>query len=372
MAWQCIGPLEGLPRVAQWGILLAASAVLGLLLIWARLPAALMLGPMVAAILIETGGGSVRVPDICYSFAQAVIGCMIARAVTAQIVSTFQGHWPLFLGIALTIVAVSCIVGWLISRLGILPDTTAVWGLLPGAAPVMMLMADAFGADGRLVACMQYLRVVLVAIAASIIARFWVHPSSDPAPVPWFAAVDGLGVLGSLLLVLLGMLVGKRIRIPAGTLLVPMAIGGALHGTGMMAIELPRWFLAASFALLGWNTGLRFNRDILRHAWRVLPQIIVTIVLMMAICGALALLLVRLADVDLLTAYLATSPGGVDSAAIIAASSTVDLPFVMTMQMARFLMVLLVGPAVASWVATSLLRGLRSRAGTPGDDTQGP
>ena len=37
--------------------------------------------------------------------------------------------------------------------------------------------------------------------------------------------------------------------------------------------------------------------------------------------------------------------------AIIAASSHVDLPFVMAMQMARFILVLLVGPTLAKTVA---------------------
>jgi uncharacterized membrane protein AbrB (regulator of aidB expression) len=43
--------------------------------------------------------------------------------------------------------------------------------------------------------------------------------------------------------------------------------------------------------------------------------------------------------------------GGADSVAIIAASSHVDMPFVMAMQMARFILVLLVGPALARAVA---------------------
>ena len=36
-------------------------------------------------------------------------------------------------------------VGWAMSRFGIILGTTAVWGMLPGAATVMMLMAEAFG-----------------------------------------------------------------------------------------------------------------------------------------------------------------------------------------------------------------------------------
>jgi uncharacterized membrane protein AbrB (regulator of aidB expression) len=42
--------------------------------------------------------------------------------------------------------------------------------MLPGAATVMMVMVEAYGADFRLVAFMQYLRVVLVAAVASVVA----------------------------------------------------------------------------------------------------------------------------------------------------------------------------------------------------------
>lgn len=54
--------------------------------------------------------------------------------------------------------------------------------------------------------------------------------------------------------------------------------------------------------------------------------------------------------------YLATSPGGVDAATIIAASTEVDMPFVMAMQTVRMIMLLVVGPPVARWVAGTLDR----------------
>ncbi len=59
----------------------------------------------------------------------------------------------------------------------------------------------------------------------------------------------------------------------------------------------------------------------------------------------------KLAGIDPLTAYLATSPGGADSVAIIAASSgQVDLSFVMAMQTARLVVVLALGPFIARWL----------------------
>ena len=94
-----------------------------------------------------------------------------------------------------------------------------------------------------------------------------------------------------------------------------------------------------------------FTRSVLLHAARALLQILLSIVALIAFCGGLAFVLVRTLGVDPLTAYLATSPGGADSVAIIAASSDVDVPFVMAMQTGRFLIILLIGPALARFIA---------------------
>ena len=65
----------------------------------------------------------------------------------------------------------------------------------------------------------------------------------------------------------------------------------------------------------------------------------------------LAFALHEAAGTDALTAYLATSPGGADAVAIIAASSKVDMPFVMAMQIGRLLVVILIGPSLARLIA---------------------
>ena len=87
----------------------------------------------------------------------------MARSITSDIVLMFVKSWPLFLGVVAAIIATSAALGWMMARLKVLPGTTAVWGVAPGGASVMMLMSGEFGADPRLVAFMQYLRVVVVA-----------------------------------------------------------------------------------------------------------------------------------------------------------------------------------------------------------------
>jgi hypothetical protein len=215
----------------------------------------------------------------------------------------------------------------------------------------MVLMSDAFGGDMRLVAVMQYLRVACVGLVASLVARAWLPAAAAPASIVWFPPVAPGPLLATLALGVGGAIVGVKCRIPAGALLVPMFVGAPLSASHLLTITLPPWLLAISYALVGWSIGLRFTRETILYAGKRLPVILMSIFTLIALCGGLAFALHEAAGTDALTAYLATSPGGADAVAIIAASSRVDLPIVMAMQVGRLLMVLLVGPILARTIA---------------------
>ncbi len=64
----------------QWTLLIFLSVLLIMPLELLHLPAALLLGPMMAAIVIAAlGEASIRVPPVLFILAQGVIGVMIAR-----------------------------------------------------------------------------------------------------------------------------------------------------------------------------------------------------------------------------------------------------------------------------------------------------
>jgi membrane AbrB-like protein len=330
-------------------MLLGMSIAFAALFEWVRLPGALLLGPMIAAIIMHTCGGRVVLPKVPVLCAQATIGLLLARAITSNVVVEFGRQWLLFGGIVIATICLSVGLGWAATRLKLLRGTTAIWGLMPGAANLMMLMADAFGADARLVAFMQYLRVVVVATTASLVARLFVHAGGAPVPaIVWFPAFNA-AVIGTIGLIGAGAFIGVRSRIAGGVIIVPLVLGGLLHATGLVPIELPPWLLAISYAFVGWNVGLRFTREVLGYAVRTLPQVLACIIILVVCCGGLGLVLVKTLGIDVLTAYLATSPGGADSVAIIAASAStkVDVPFVMALQTVRFLSLVLIGPLIS-------------------------
>ncbi len=346
--------LARLPRIVQWIILLAGSGILATGVEWCGLPAALLLGPMLAAILLGVNGAAIRPKRPFFWAAQAVVGVLIAGAIERRIVTLLLADWPLIAGAVLATVAASSLLGLAISRWRVLPGTTGVWGSAPGASTAMVLMAEAFGADARLVAFMQYLRVIIVSATAALVAGLWVD-TSTVAPLssaPWFPTIEPSAFAATIGTAVAGGLLGRLLRLPSPFFLGSIIAGTVAHLGLELPFPLPEWLLALSYAVIGWTIGLNFTRPVLLHAVRALPQVVGSILLLILFCGGIAFVLTEVLGVDPLTAYLATSPGGMDSVAIIAAASnSVDLSFVMALQLARFLFVILVGPPLARLVS---------------------
>ena len=318
-----------------------------------RFPAAVLLGCMAAAMLLSANEVRVRVPHALFVAAQGIIGCLVARSLEPSILVEIAADWPVFVVSTIAVIAASGLLGLILMKRQVLPGTTAVWGLAPGASTAMILMSGSFGADMRLVAFMQYLRLIVVTVVASGISRLWPNSTvaAHTAAIQWFPPV-AWGALGATLAVaLLGAALAYRLRLAAGSFLLPFAVSVALQSAGMLVIELPPVLLVAAYATIGWAIGSRFTRPILAHAAKALPRILLSIIVLIGACGALAMLVAAVSDVDPLTAFLATSPGGADSIAIIAASSAVDVPFVMAMQIARLIMVLIIGPRMSRMIA---------------------
>jgi uncharacterized protein len=341
-------------NIGPWILLLCISTVLVFCLELLGLPASLLIGPMVAAIFIALGNSRSRlnVPRWPLLFGQSLVGFLMAKAITPDIVGRMASDGILFFSVIFAVIAIAALLGWLLTRWQVLPGTTAVWGSSPGAASAMVIMSEAYGADARLVAFMQYLRVVFVAMAASIISRLWVSAEGrEPPPLIFFPDTNWHALGLTIFLTCLCAYCATRLRIQGGTIILPLVIGVPLQASGLLTIELPLWLLTISFALIGWSIGLRFTPAIISHAARALPRVACSILLLMGLCGLMAFALHRFAGIDPLTAYLATSPGGADSVAIIAASSNVDVSFVMAMQVGRFLVILFTGPMLARFIA---------------------
>lgn len=259
------------------------------------------------------------IPRPCYLAAQAIVGCMIARAINPSVFGVLFNNWALVLAILLTTLAISGLTGWLLVRYSALPGATGAWGSSPGGASAMVVMAQEYGADVRLVALMQYLRVLFVVGAAALVVRYALGNEAQEMTqdIVWFPSLTQ-NFPFTLLLTAVACWLGMRLRIPSGAMLLPMLLGALAQGGGWLMLELPEWLLAMAYAVLGWTVGLQFNKAIFLLALKTLPQIIASIIGLILMCALMALALTHILQMDFMTAYLATSPGGLDTVAIIA------------------------------------------------------
>jgi membrane AbrB-like protein len=305
---------------------------------------------MGAAIAVALSGGKVEIPGTVFFLAQGLVGCLVARSITPDTFSSLARHWVFFAAMVPSASAFGLALGWHLARKRIVPGVTALWGTSPGAALLMTVMSENFGADSRLVAFMQYLRVLTVTLFAASLPLIWgvgqVLPLSSGDPEEF----DAGSIVLALTLSAAGMVIGKRFNFTSGSMLFPILVLPILSFAGLPAIGLPWQLYAASYCVVGWSVGMRFTRSIVVYALRSLPRVFAAIVVMIAACGLLAWLFVASTDIDPLTAFLASCPGGMDSVAIISASMGGDVPLVMAVQTGRFIFVLLTGPALAAYL----------------------
>ncbi|HMA49124.1 MAG TPA: AbrB family transcriptional regulator, partial [Magnetospirillaceae bacterium] len=71
----------------RWAALLLLSLLLAGLLNSLRLPAALLLGPMIAGIAISALDGAVDIPEWTFGLAQGLLGCLIG-GILAKLLGT--------------------------------------------------------------------------------------------------------------------------------------------------------------------------------------------------------------------------------------------------------------------------------------------
>ena len=343
-----------------WMVLGVGSLLAGLFAQSAGLPAGWLVGPMLVALALAlVWKEHPTVPRWGRIASLAVVGGMLAATFRPSVIPLVAGHWlPVTLVVGGTLL-LSLGAGLLLSGLVRIDRKTAALGALPGAASGMLAMSDPLGADARLVALMQYTRVVVVVVTATLVGRLVAGAAPQPISSQGLkAAPGGMDLLvqgtvptyaATVLVAVLGAWAGTRLRLPAGALLGPLILGVALAELGMVHPAWPPGVPQAAYLVLGLWVGLLFDGASVKRAGRLFPFVLASAVGLVLACAALGWALAALTGIDGMTAYLATTPGGIDSVAIVALGTGADAPLVLAVQMLRLLAVVFAGSLLGRW-----------------------
>jgi uncharacterized protein len=334
-------------RLLPWAALGAATAALSWTLSQLGLPsstlfAALLIGLAVALVRPERIG----MPEPAFAAAQAVTGVTIGTYLQSSSLRTIGHAWLAVTLVSAATLAVSIAAGLLLARVTSMDAPTAALGMIAGGAAGIVTMARDLGGDDRLVAFMQYARVLVVVLLTPLLIPLLFpghHGAGAPASAsgPFFGhPLDWLIVLG---LAAGGAYLARRLHVPSPMLIGPMVIASVLTLVGA-GLAVPPLLRETGFAVIGLQVGLRFTMATVRQVGRLLVPVLGAIVFLLVACFGLAVVLAATTSVSLLDAYLATTPGGLYAVLAVAFGAGANTTFIIAVQGLRVLVMVLLAP----------------------------
>ena len=161
----------GPPTWLRWALLavLTVAGTMGLDALAVPSPA-LFAGLVLAAAMALLGVAPARVPRPATAAAQAVVGVVIGVLARADTLVAVARDWLPVLVVSVGTLALSMAAGLLLGlRRGVTP-LTGMLALTAGGASGLVAVTRDLGGDERVVAVVQYLRVVLVTVSMPLVA----------------------------------------------------------------------------------------------------------------------------------------------------------------------------------------------------------
>ena len=334
------------------GVLLVAVALSGLLTVLAVPSATLFAGLATGlgrALLVRA---TLALPKVGMTGAQAVVGVSIGALVSLSTLQAVAQDWLPVVGVTVATLLLSLVAGRLMALRPGVSRVTGAFSMIAGGASGITVMARELGADARMVAVLQYLRVLLIVVTMPVVAAIAYGASgagggttSDAGPGPW------VGLAFTAVSIAVGIPLGRLTRIPVASLLGPMLVAATLDVTGLSrAAAVPGLLERAAFLVIGLQVGLSFTRQSIVVVGRALPLALAIIIALVLGCAGLGAVLAATADVSPLTAYLATTPGGLYAVLATATDSGADATVVLAVQVLRLFVMLLTAPLVSRWL----------------------
>jgi uncharacterized protein len=327
---------------------LAYAALCGYLAQLAHIPLPWILGPMFGVGALTFAGYAAKQPPIGRKIGQITIGVALGLYFTQEVIaelSKFSG-WML-LGCAFSL-ALTILFARFFQRFAKVDAMTATYACAIGAASDMAVQAQRMGADGASVATSHAVRVmIVVTIIPFIAAGFPIEAviaggpkASDIGALPLAAIVVISATLATVI---------SKTRLPNPWVLVPLFTAATYAAIGNDT-RLPDLIVNAGSILIGWNLGQYMSRDFFKSSPRVLGAAAIMTFGMLVLSLGFAFVIEWALDIALISAIVATSPGGIAEMAITAKVLGLGAPIVTAFHLTRMVAVILLIKALHDWM----------------------
>lgn len=333
-------------------LVLGVTVALSLALTLLHVPSAVLFGALLGGMAHAlTSPRVLALPAWVFRGGQGLIGITIGSLVSLSDLGAMGPALLPILAVTVGTIAISLLAGRVLAVRSDVSRVTGAFAMIAGGASGVVAVARDLGADDRVVTVVQYLRVFVVLVTIPLVTGVVFHPDhglgrfdAGGASLPADLGYTAVALAG-------GLLLARLVPVSTATLLGPLVVAVALSATGWWGEPVvPTALQWLAYAVIGVQVGLRFTRASLASIARMLPVVLLIIVAMVAATALMGALLAWLTPVDGLTAYLATTPGGLFAVLAIAADSGSDVTYVMAVQLFRLVVILAFTPLLARWL----------------------
>lgn len=338
------------PNLLRWLIVVPGSVALGAVLNHFSVPAAWILAAIiVSGAMALTTGKELPVSPRYYSVSRGIIGILAGIPLVGMPLMDLLHILPAGLMVAFVTLGIGIGGGLLLAKArSEISQESGILSMLAGGASIMPAIASDIGADPRYVALAQYLRLLAVSMTLPVAASLLTSPAETGVVAPAQAGQDNVWmILVVVVIALVGAPLGRLIRLPVPSVFAPLllTVGISLLLPENLSLTPPYVLQVMAFLSIGWVCGGALSVPALKAFARSLPATIGFIVVVMAACALTALPLVGWLDISYFEAYLATSPGALETVLALGAEGGAG-PEVVAVQLIRLISVLL----IAAWL----------------------
>ena len=314
----------------------------------AGIPAPWLAGSLMATIIAIYTHQGLELPEALRTVAFLLLGIQTGTSVNADTLER-AAQWPLSilcLAITVGLIVWACTVYY--ARFRDWDGPTALFASLPGALSLVILLAGSSGADMRRVTIAQSIRLFFLIAALPALIKYISpqHVSGNSVAVMGSAWEIAVLVVAS---AAAGLLFA-RLKIPAGLILGPSLVSAGLGMTGIVHGAAPNSILVPANIILGVMIGLRFKGISLAELRVDFSGGLAGFMIAMVIAIAGAAITSAVADLPLALTLLAFAPGGLEAMTIMAFALNLDPAYVAAHQVARYIGMVLLMPAVTNYV----------------------
>jgi uncharacterized protein len=326
-------------------VTLAIGTLGGALFKWLTVPLPWMLGALCFTTAAAMRGTKVAVPRELRNGFVTILGVMLGAGFTPQVLARADQWLVTLAGLFVWALIAGGLAYVYFRRVPGYDRTTAFFAATPGGLAEMTLVGGRLGGDVRILSLTHAIRVMSTVLVIPIWFRLegLIGATSPGALVGLFdVSMRDYGVLTACAVA--GAWLGIKLRLPAATMLGPMALSAAIHLAGWSDAQPPYVLTAAAQVVLGCAIGQRFAGATIAGVARTVGHALVVTGIMLLLAILFASLLARATGEPFSALVLAYAPGGFAEMSLVALALGADSALVAAHHLFRIAFVVSLAP----------------------------